>query len=94
MFVAIVDIQLKKESLDEFRKWFEESNKLLQDTEGFISRRLLESEDGDHRIIVEHKSKESFIKMHQSPIHQNLHKTAQTFFAESPKRKTYQVIVE
>ena len=42
---------------------------------GFVSRRFLKSPDGSYRIIVEHESKDTFIKMHQSPEHEKLHPT-------------------
>lgn len=42
-FVVISDIELKKESMQDFKKWFVESNKVVSKFDGFIARRLLES---------------------------------------------------
>ena len=53
MFVAIVDIVLKDEKKDEFKTWITESNKTLSKFNGFVSRRLLEAQDGTNRIMVE-----------------------------------------
>ena len=53
MFVAIVDVSLKEEKISEFKTWITESNKTLSNFDGFVSRRLLEGEDGSKRIIVE-----------------------------------------
>ena len=92
MYVAIVDIKLKEGKEDEFKKWFSESNKTLVDVDGFISRKLIKSETGHLRIVVEHQSKETFIKMHQSPEHAKLHEIANTYFAAAPLRQTYDVI--
>lgn len=91
MFVAIVDIELKPEKIDEFKQWFSESNKTLSGVQGFISRRLLESDEHKYKILVEHQTKESFIKMHQSPVHQKLHNQARSFFTSEPKRTTFTV---
>ena len=84
---------MRKEKEPEFKKWFCESNKILENFDGFISRRLLESQDGSHRIIVEHKSKETFVNMHQSSEHAELHEQASTFMEKPAIRKSYQVIV-
>ena len=53
MFVAIVDVSLKEEKIPEFKTWITDSNKILSKFEGFVSRRLLEGEDGSKRIMVE-----------------------------------------
>lgn len=92
MFVVIADITLKKGLESEFKQWFSESNKVLSKLEGFVSRRLLESEDGVHRIIVEHQNKETFKKMHQSPEHEQLHQKAVTFMDAPPSPKFYNIV--
>ncbi len=92
MFVVIADISLKKETEEEFKKWFENSNKILSKFDGFVSRRLLESAEGKHRIIVEHKSKETFEKMHQSPEHAQLHPKAFSFMEKPPVHLFYNVV--
>lgn len=92
MFVVIAEIKLKNELKSEFKEWFSESNKVLSKLDGFVSRRLLESDDGSHRIIVEHKNKETFTKMHQSPEHERLHQKAITFMTSPPSAKFYNVV--
>lgn len=92
MFIVIADIQLKKGTESEFKQWFAESNKTLSKLDGFVSRRLLESADGKHRIIIEHQSKETFEKMYQSQEHAKLHAKAITFMEESPLPKFYNIV--
>ncbi len=92
MFIVIADIQLKKGTESEFKQWFAESNKTLSKLDGFVSRRLLESADGKHRIIIEHQSKETFEKMYQSQEHTKLHAQAITFMEESPLPKFYDIV--
>lgn len=92
MFIVIADIQLKKGLEPEFKDWFAESNKTLSKLDGFVSRRLLKSPDDSHRIIVEHQSKETFEKMHQSQEHAKLHAIAVTFMDSPPMPKFYRVL--
>ena len=94
MFVMIADVQLKEGAEDDFKNWFSESNKVLSSFPGFVSRRFLKSPDGSYRILVEHESKETFIKMHQSPEHEKLHPIAHSFMSTEPARKTYTVAAE
>lgn len=94
MFVMIADIQLKEGAEENFKKWFAESNKILCTFPGFISRKFLKSPDGTYRILVEHESKETFIKMHQSPEHEKIHPTGHSFMSADPVRKTYLVAAE
>ena len=94
MFVMMADIQLKEGAEEDFKNWFSESNKVLSNFPGFVSRRFLKSNDGSYRIIVEHESKETFIKMHQSPEHENLHPTGHSFMSAAPVRKTFTVAAE
>ncbi len=94
MFVMIADVQLKDGAEEDFKNWFSESNKVLSTFPGFKSRRFLKSPDGSYRIIVEHESKDTFIKMHQSPEHEKLHPTGHSFMSADPVRKTYTVAAE
>ena len=94
MFVMMADVQLKEGAEDDFKNWFSESNKVLSNFPGFISRRFLKSVDGSYRIIVEHESKETFIKMHQSPEHEKLHPQGHSFMSADPVRKTFTVAAE
>ena len=94
MFVMIVDVQLKDGVEDDFKSWFSESNKVLSSFPGFVSRKFLKSTDGSYRIVVEHESKETFIKMHNSPEHEKLHPLGHSFMSEPPQRQTYTVAAE
>ena len=62
MFVMIADVQLKDGAEDDFKSWFSESNKVLSNFPGFVSRKFLKSADGSYRIVVEHESKETLSK--------------------------------
>jgi len=92
MFIITADIKLKDELESDFKAWFSESNKVLSNLDGFVSRRLLKSPDGTHRILVEPQSKETFEKMHNSEEHAKLHATAVTFMEQPPMPKFYNVI--
>ena len=92
MFIVVADIKLKDGLESDFAEWFSESNKILSKIEGFVSRRLLKSPDGSHRILVEHQSKDTFEKMHNSEEHAKLHATAVTFMAEPPMPKFYTIL--
>ena len=94
MFVMIADVQLKDGAEDDFKSWFSESNKVLSSFPGFVSRRFLKSGDGSYRIIVEHESKDTFIKMHQSPEHEKIHPKGHSFMSADPVRKTFTVAAE
>jgi len=94
MFVMMADVQLKEGAEEDFKNWFSESNKVLSSFPGFVSRRFLKSNDGSYRIIVEHESKETFIKMHQSPEHEKLHPKGHSFMSADPVRKTFTVAAE
>tara|TARA_B110000196_G_scaffold38870_1_gene29436 strand:+ start:103 stop:387 length:285 start_codon:yes stop_codon:yes gene_type:complete len=94
MFVAIVDVSLKEEKISEFKTWITESNKTLSNFDGFVSRRLLEGEDGSKRIMVEFRNIELFRKMHQSPEHQNFHIELGGFMEKPPQRQFYHVVAE
>lgn len=94
MFIAIADIKLKEGVESDFQKWFSESNKTLSKFDGFIMRRLLGAPDGSHRILVEHQSKDTFEKMHNSDEHAKLHGTAISFMAQPPIPKFYTVLAE
>ena len=94
MFVVVSDIKVRPESLEDFKKWFSEANQVVSKFDGFVSRRLLETKDGQHRVLVEFESLEKFGKMHQSPEHEQLHAKASSFMAEPPSPKFYNVIAQ
>jgi len=92
MFVVISDIQLKPDSVEDFKKWFSESNKTVSKFDGFINRRLLETKDGKHRVLVEFENLEKFGKMHQSPEHEKLHSMATNYMEKLPEPRFYNVV--
>ena len=92
VFIVISDVQIKPESLDGFKNWFSESNKIVSKFDGFVNRRLLESKDGKHRVLVEFENLEKFSKMHQSPEHEKLHSVAATYMEKLPEPKFYTVV--
>lgn len=94
-FVAISDIELKKESMSEFMEWFMESNKVVSKFDGFLARRLLESQDGSkHKIVVMFRDSDSFAKMRQSPVHVAVHGQAIKFMSRPPMPTFYNVVAE
>ena len=94
VFVVISDIELKKESMQEFKQWFVQSNKVISKFDGYISRRLLESPESAHRIMVVFSDREAFAKMHQSPVHAGIHSEAVKFMARPPRPAFYSVVAE
>ncbi len=91
MFIVISDIQIKHDSVVDFKKWFSESNKVVSKFDGFVNRRLLETKDGKHRVLVEFENLEKFSKMHQSPEHEKVHSMATSYMEKLPEPKFYTV---
>lgn len=83
---------INAERVKDFVKWFEWSNHLLQKIPGLISRRLLLAKNGNYVAIVEFDSMNSFVAMHQTDIHKNIHETAATIFIGKPLPEIYEVI--
>ncbi len=52
VFVAVVEVQLKKGMEEEFKKRVNESNKDLAKFDGFVNRRLLATHTGKHAMLV------------------------------------------
>ena len=94
MFIAMVNIVLKDQKKDDFKTWITESNQVLSKFDGFISRRLLEGDNGTNRILVEFENMELFKKMHQSPEHGQFAGQLGAFMAEPPQRNFFQVVAE
>ena len=94
MFIMMADIQLKEGVESDFQTLFSESNKVLSSFSGFVSRRFLKSPDGNYRIIVEHETQETFMKMIQSPEHQQFHPKLHSFMSEEPVKKMFTSSVE
>lgn len=92
-FLAIADVELKKETLAEFSKWFSEVNDgVLSRFDGFVSRILVESADGNHKIILMTRDKESLLRIRASPQHKEIHSKALTFMSRPPVISFYGVM--
>ena len=94
MFIMMADVQLKDGAESDFQTLFSESNKVLSPFPGFVSRRFLKSPDGNYRIIVEHETQETFMKMIQSPEHQQFHPKLHSLMSEEPVKKMFTSSVE
>ncbi|HXG05788.1 MAG TPA: antibiotic biosynthesis monooxygenase [Nitrososphaera sp.] len=91
-FIAISDIELKKESVEEFKQWFSKVNReVLSQFKGFLGRFLIESPDGKHRIIVMTADKESFLAIRASKQHKELHAKALTYMTRPPTLSFYNI---
>lgn len=92
MFVAIADISLRPGVEDEFVRSFSDANAEMSGCEGFVSRRLLKSGDGSFRIVVEHDSRETFERMHQSDVHAKWHATMTSYMERPPSPRFFRVV--
>lgn len=66
MLIVIADLKIKKDAIENYKNAFAETNKLASKYDGFVSRRLLEKNDGSHRILVEFENAEKYGNMHNS----------------------------
>ena len=94
VFVAIVDIKLKSGVEDDFARSFSDANAELSKCDGFLNRRLLKSGDGSLRIVVEHQTRDTFEKMHQSDIHAKWHEKMTSFMEQMPSPRFYKVVAQ
>ena len=92
MFIVIAEIQMTKGVESEFANWIAESNKALSNFDGFIGRKLLESHNGKHLILVEFESKEKFENMHQTSEHAQIQSKGHSYMEGFPLPKFYNVI--
>ncbi|MBI5146835.1 MAG: antibiotic biosynthesis monooxygenase [Thaumarchaeota archaeon] len=92
MHIALIDIELKENTEDEFKAWITETNKILSKFPGFVSRRLVKSDNGKHRLIVEFTDKESHVKIHRTKEHDEIHKQLMGFLKKPPLPNFYHVI--
>ena len=92
MFVVTAEIQLKKGLESEFKNWITESNKILANFDGFVGRRLLESHNGKHMLLVEFESKEKFEKMHKTTEHATIQSKSHSYMDGLPQPKFYNVV--
>lgn len=95
MFVNIVHFPPIRADKDaEFQEWFAWSNKEFAKHEGFICRRLLKPHNGgDYAAIVEHESYETFIAMHNNPIHDKAYEQVAPLFLGNPVPSFYDVVI-
>lgn len=96
MFVNLIQFPAVKEGKDEeFKEWFEWSNKVYASFNGFISRRLLKSkEEGNYVGLVEHESEETFMAMHLSIERQKAWQKVEPLLKGSPIPTFYNVVME
>ncbi len=95
MFVVVVSfppIKTGKEA--EFEKWFAWSNNEFSTFKGFIRRRLLKALEGDnYAAIVEFESRDTFMAMHDSPIHSKAREQVMPLFDGKPTPHFYEVVI-
>lgn len=92
MFVVTAEIQIRKGSEDEFKNWIQESNKELSKFDGFVRRRLLESLNGKHIILVEFENKEKFETMHKTQEHLRIQSKGHSYLESPPNPTFYHVV--
>ena len=92
MFVVTAEIQIKKGSENEFKNWIKESNTELSKFDGFVRRRLLETHNGKHVILVEFETKEKFETMHKTQEHFRIQSKGHSFMEGLPKPTFYEVV--
>ncbi len=92
MFVNIVMFSIKKSKEQEFKEWFKESNAVFSKFEGFVSRTLLVSANGTYVGIVQHKNKDTFVKMESSRERNELRTRVLPIFEAEPKPSFYEVV--
>ncbi len=96
MFVNFVEFPPIKADKDaEFRQWFAWSNREFASQKGFIRRLLLQPRggSGNYAAIVEHESYETFMAMHNSPLHARAYEQVAPLFEGSPSPRFYDVVV-
>ena len=94
MFVVMAEIHIKKGSENEFKNWIKESNAELSKFDGFVRRRLLETHNGIHIILVEFETKEKFETMHKTPEHLRIQSKGHSFLDGLPRPTFFQVVSE
>jgi heme-degrading monooxygenase HmoA len=94
MFAVIAEIQIRKGAENEFKAWIKESNAELSKFDGFVRRRLLETHNGKHVILVEFQTKEKFETMHKTQEHARIQSKGHSFMEGLPKPTFYEVVSE
>lgn len=95
MFINIIRFPPIKAGKDaEFRAWFEWSNKEYAKHKGFVSRRLLKTQENDNYVgLVEHESRETFMAMHTSNTQGDANKRVKPLFDGDPTPEFYEVVM-
>ncbi len=95
MFVAIISFPpIKAGKNAEFLEWFAWTNNEFSKQKGFIRRRLLKPlEGGTYAAIVEHSSRETFLAMHASPVHEEAGRRVKGLLDGQPTPQFYEVVV-
>ncbi len=92
MFVNFVLFSVKKGKEQAFKDWFKESNAVFSKFDGFISRILLVSSSGQFAGIVQHKNRDTFMKMEASKERSEMRAKALAVFDGEPKASFYEVM--
>jgi len=95
MFIAMITFPIRPDREEEFKEWFDRTNKDFTGHSGLISRRLLKSPDGGSYIImVEHDSRETFIAGSTHPDHVKAGEEIPPMLAGEPAVQFYDVLIE
>ena len=88
----MLDVHITPGREEEFKAWVGESNKIISQFDGFVSRRLLQGSDGSLRMMVEFERADQFAAMHKSEKHQTVHRQAANFRDDPTAPILYSVI--
>ncbi len=92
MFVNFVLFSVKKGKEQEFKNWFKESNAVFSKFDGFISRTLLVSGSGEFAGLVQHRNKDTFMKMEGSKERNELRSKVLPIFEAEPRPSFFEVV--
>ncbi len=92
MFVNFVLFSIKQGKEQEFKDWFKESNSVFSKFDGFIARTLLVSSSGQFAGIVQHESRDTFMKMEVSKERNEMRAKALAVFDGEPNASFYEVV--
>ncbi len=93
MFIKLAEFPPIKEGKEQdVKDWFKKSNAIFSKFDGFISLRLLVSAQGSYAGLLEHRSKETFLKMHTSKEQAEWAAQAATMFDGVPKASLFEVV--
>ncbi|BBX25137.1 antibiotic biosynthesis monooxygenase family protein [Mycolicibacterium alvei] len=95
MLYTLVRLPKIKDGKDaEFREWFARSNEAFSKYPGFISRVLLEpNQGGNYASVVMHESLETFLAMHNSEEHDVLRNEVDAYFEGDPRPEFYTKVI-